>query len=68
MPIWEESLGQTKDTLKRFFSQLAWECPGISLEDLWEVAGETNVWVSLLRQLPLRHGLGYAAENKTKLN
>ena len=41
-----------------YVAQLAWECLGILPEELEEVSGEREVWVSLLRQLPLRPGPG----------
>ena len=45
----EETLRKTQDTLE-------WERLGILPEELEEVSGEREVWVSLLRQLPLRPG------------
>ena len=44
-------------------SRLAWECLGILPEELEEVSGEREIWMSLLRQLPLQHCLGYSEEN-----
>ena len=35
-----------------FRARLAWKCLGIPQEELDEVAGEREVWVSLLRLLP----------------
>ncbi|KAK0134423.1 hypothetical protein N1851_030009 [Merluccius polli] len=37
-----------------FRARLAWECLGIPQEELDEVAGEREVWASLLRLLPPR--------------
>ena len=47
------------DTLEwRAVTQLAWECLGTLPEELEEVSGEREVWVSLLRQLPLQPSPG----------
>ena len=55
MSIWEETPGQTKDTLERLYLSaglgMSW-CPP---EELVEVAVERSVWVSLLRVFPRRH-------------
>ena len=45
MSRWEETPGKTQDTLERL---------GILPEELEEVSGVREVWVSLLRQLPPR--------------
>ena len=37
-----------------YVSRLAWERLGVPLEELDEVAGEREVWASLLRLLPPR--------------
>ncbi|KAK0142709.1 hypothetical protein N1851_019356 [Merluccius polli] len=51
-----ETPGKTQDTLERllYVSRLAWERHGIPQEELAEVAGEREVWASLLRLLPPR--------------
>ena len=50
---WEEAPGKTQDTLEGL-SRLAWECLRVPQEELVEVAGEREVWASLLRLLPPR--------------
>lgn len=41
---------------KESIFRLAWECLGISVEKLEEVARDREVWVSLLRLMTLRVG------------
>jgi len=38
----------------RLFSRLAWERLGVTPEELEEVAGDRDVWASLLKLLPPR--------------
>ena len=54
----EETLRNTQDTLGDYVAWLAWERLGILQEELEEVPGEREVWVSLLRQRPPRPGSG----------
>ncbi|TWW80691.1 hypothetical protein D4764_01G0005060 [Takifugu flavidus] len=49
-----ETPGKTQDTWKDYVTRLAWERLGIPLDELEEVAGEREVWASLLRLLPPR--------------
>ena len=46
-----------------YVTWLAWERLGILPEELGEVSGVREVWVSLLRQMPPRPGPGQAEEN-----
>ena len=54
MSIWEETSGQTQDTLEGLYLLAGLgtsRCP--HQEELVVVAGERSVWISLLRLLPL---------------
>jgi len=53
---WEETPGQTQNTLEGLHILLAWERLGITQEELESVAGEKEAWGALLRQLPPRPG------------
>ncbi|TWW67376.1 hypothetical protein D4764_02G0004170 [Takifugu flavidus] len=44
--------GRPRTRWRDYVSQLVWECLGIPPDDLEEVAGEREVWASLLRLLP----------------
>ena len=50
-PIGERPRTRWRD----YVSQLAWERLGVPQEELVEVAGEREVWASLVRLLPPRH-------------
>ena len=53
MPIWEETPGQTEDTLDRdYISRLAWGHLGVPPEELMDMARGRSVWIYLLKQLP----------------
>ena len=68
MPIWEETPGQTKDMLERLHLSAGL---GMSRCPPGGVGGsgwERNIWISILRLLPMLPGPGKAAENKTKQN
>ncbi|KAI3368804.1 hypothetical protein L3Q82_025789 [Scortum barcoo] len=55
----EEALwGRPRTRWRDYVSRLAWECLGISPEELEEVSGVREVWASLLRLLPPRPGPG----------
>jgi len=43
--------------------RLAWERVGVPPEELEEVAGDRDVWVSLLKLLPPRPDTGEAADD-----
>ena len=55
--------GRPRTHWSDYVAQLTWERLGILPEELEEVSGEREVWVSLLRQLPARPGTGLADEN-----
>ena len=46
--------GRPRTRWRDYVSRLAWERLGIPQEELDEVAGEREVWASLLRLLPPR--------------
>ncbi|TWW61049.1 hypothetical protein D4764_05G0011390 [Takifugu flavidus] len=46
--------GRPRTHWRDFVSRLVWECLGIPPDELEEVAGEREVWASLLRLLPPR--------------
>ncbi|TWW59340.1 hypothetical protein D4764_06G0008700 [Takifugu flavidus] len=46
--------GRPRTRWRDYSSRLVWECLGIPLDELEEVAGEREVWASLLRLLPPR--------------
>ncbi|TWW80933.1 hypothetical protein D4764_01G0007480 [Takifugu flavidus] len=50
----KETPRKTQDTWRDYVSRLAWERLGIPPDELEEVAGEREVWASLLRLLPPR--------------
>ncbi|TWW81706.1 hypothetical protein D4764_01G0015210 [Takifugu flavidus] len=45
--------GRPRTRWRDFVSRLVWKCLGISPDELEKVAGESKVWASLLRLLPL---------------
>ncbi|TWW64297.1 hypothetical protein D4764_03G0013050 [Takifugu flavidus] len=49
-----EASGKTQDTLERLCLSTGLGTPGDPPDELEEVAGEREVWASLLRLLPLR--------------
>ncbi|TWW77405.1 hypothetical protein D4764_12G0007950 [Takifugu flavidus] len=51
--LWETP-GKTQTRWRDYVSRLVWECLGITPDELEEVAGEREVWASLLRLLPPR--------------
>lgn len=53
--------GRLRTRWRDYISRLAWECLGISPEELEEVSGDREVWGSLL---PSRPGPGKAAEDE----
>uniref|UniRef100_A0A669BJZ3 Reverse transcriptase domain-containing protein n=1 Tax=Oreochromis niloticus TaxID=8128 RepID=A0A669BJZ3_ORENI len=53
-----ERLGVPRTRWRDYISRLAWERLGVPPDKLEEVAGEREVWASLLRLLPPRPGLG----------
>ena len=55
-PARRRSWGRPRTRWGGYVTQLAWERLGILPEELEEVSGKREVWVSLLRQLPLRPG------------
>ena len=50
--------GRPRTRWRDYVSRLAWERLGIPQEELDQVAGEREVWASLLRLLPLRPDRG----------
>ena len=49
MPVQEDTWGRPRTHWRDYISRLAWECLGFPTEELLEVTGERNVWISLLR-------------------
>ncbi|MEQ2314527.1 hypothetical protein AMECASPLE_013049 [Ameca splendens] len=48
----EEAQGTAQDTLEGLCLSEAWEHLGVPLEELEEVSGERDVWLSVLSLLP----------------
>ena len=66
---WEEALGRPRTRWRDYVSRLAWERLGVPQEELVEVAGEREVWASLLRLLPSRPNPRQAADDgRTKIS
>uniref|UniRef100_A0A3B5Q8Y2 Reverse transcriptase domain-containing protein n=1 Tax=Xiphophorus maculatus TaxID=8083 RepID=A0A3B5Q8Y2_XIPMA len=57
-PTGRRPRGRPRTRWKDYVSRLAWERLGIPPEELEEVAGEREVWASLLKLLPPRPDLG----------
>ena len=57
-PIGRRPRGRPRTRWSDYVTWLAWERLGILPEELEEVSGEREVWVSLLRQLPPRPSPG----------
>uniref|UniRef100_A0A3P9DSK2 IRG-type G domain-containing protein n=1 Tax=Maylandia zebra TaxID=106582 RepID=A0A3P9DSK2_9CICH len=57
-PTGRRSRGRPRTRWRDYISRLAWERLGVPPDKLEEVAGEREVWASLLRLLPPRPGLG----------
>ncbi|CAG5932579.1 unnamed protein product [Menidia menidia] len=53
-PTGRRPRGRPRTRWRDYVSRLAWERLGIPPEELAEVAGEREVWISLLRLLPPR--------------
>ena len=51
-PSGQRPRGRPRTRWRDYVSRLAWERLGVPLEELEEVAGEREVWVSLLKLLP----------------
>ena len=51
-PTGRRPRGRPRTRWKDYVSRLAWEHLGVPLEELEEVAGDRDVWVSLLKLLP----------------
>ena len=64
-PTGRRPRGRPRTRWRDYVSRLAWERLGVPLEELDEVAGEREVWASLLRLLPPRPDPGYAEEDGT---
>ena len=58
IPIWEETSGQTKETLERLYLSAGLGTLGVPQEELVDVAREKSVWMSLLKLLHPRPGPG----------
>lgn len=52
-PTMRKLCGRPRACRGDYKSHLAWEDPGISQEELENVAGERDIWVTLLSLLPL---------------
>jgi len=52
MSHWEETPGKTQDTLERLCLSADLGTPRVPPEELEEVAGDRDVWASLLKLLP----------------
>ncbi|TWW77341.1 hypothetical protein D4764_12G0007310 [Takifugu flavidus] len=50
--------GRPRTSWRDYASRLVWECLGIPPDELEEVAGDREVWASLLGLLPPRPGPG----------
>ncbi|KAL4009643.1 hypothetical protein ACER0C_003495 [Sarotherodon galilaeus] len=57
-PTGRRPRGRPRTRWRDYISRLAWERLGVPPDKLEEVAGEREVWASLLRLLPPRPGLG----------
>ncbi|GAA6078097.1 uncharacterized protein LOC111191400, partial [Tachysurus ichikawai] len=57
-PTGRRPRGRPRTRWRDYVSRLAWERLGIPPEELEEVSGEKEVWVSLLSLLPPRPGPG----------
>jgi len=57
-PTGRRPRGRPRTRWRDYISRLAWECLGISQEELESVAGEKEAWGALLRRLPPRPGPG----------
>uniref|UniRef100_A0A3B3CJV2 Reverse transcriptase domain-containing protein n=1 Tax=Oryzias melastigma TaxID=30732 RepID=A0A3B3CJV2_ORYME len=57
-PTGRRPRGRPRTRWRDYVSRLAWERLGVPPEELEEVAGEREVWASLLRLLPPRPGPG----------
>ena len=57
-PAGRRPRGRPRTRWRDYISRLAWERLGVPPDKLEEVAGEREVWASLLRLLPPRPGLG----------
>ena len=57
-PAGRRPRGRPRTRWSDYVTRLAWERLGILPEELEEVSGVREVWVSLLRQLPPRPGPG----------
>uniref|UniRef100_A0A669C209 Reverse transcriptase domain-containing protein n=1 Tax=Oreochromis niloticus TaxID=8128 RepID=A0A669C209_ORENI len=57
-PTGRRPRGRPRTRWRDYISRLAWERLGVPPDELEEVAGEREVWASLLRLLPLRPDLG----------
>jgi len=55
---WEESRARPMTRRRDYISRLAWERLGVHQDELEHVAGEREVWVSLLGLLPPQHDPG----------
>ena len=53
-PTGRRPRGRPRRRWRDYVSRLAWERLGVPPEELEEVAGDRDVWVSLLKLLPLR--------------
>ncbi|KAL3973669.1 phosphorylated adapter RNA export protein [Sarotherodon galilaeus] len=57
-PTGRRPRGRPRTRWRDYMSRLAWECLGVPPDKLEEVAGEREVWASLLGLLPPRPGPG----------
>jgi len=57
-PTGKRPRGRPRIRWRDYISRLAWECLGIPQNELENVAGEREVWVSLLCLLPPRSDPG----------
>uniref|UniRef100_A0A3Q2C738 WH1 domain-containing protein n=1 Tax=Cyprinodon variegatus TaxID=28743 RepID=A0A3Q2C738_CYPVA len=57
-PSMRRPRGRPRTPWRDYISQLAWERLGIAPEELDQVAGERDVWASLLKLLPPRPNPG----------
>ena len=60
---WRRPRGRPRTCWRDYVSQLAWERLGVPPEELEEVSGDRDVWVSLLKLLPPRPDPREAADN-----
>lgn len=62
-PTWKRPKGRPRSHWRYYICDLAWECLGIPQEQLESVAGDRDVWITLLSLPPPQPDPGLAEEN-----